>query len=125
MELLLFDHADDGTFVGDSWSEWNGRFRHDARRFFRGDDGALRGFADRLVGSPEVYGHKEREPEQSINFITCHDGFTLNDLVSYDCKHNEVNNDENRDGCNDNFAGTAAWRVRPTIRTSNGCATGR
>ena len=93
-----------GTFVGDSWKEWNGRFRDDARRFFRGDDGALRGFADRLVGSPEVYGHKERDPEQSINFITCHDGFTLNDLVSYDRKHNEANNDENRDGCNDNFS---------------------
>jgi len=93
-----------GTFVGDSWREWNGRFRDDARRFFRGDNGSLRNFADRLVGSPDVYGHKEREPEQSVNFVTCHDGFTLNDLVSYDRKHNEANNDENRDGANDNFS---------------------
>jgi isoamylase len=58
--------------------------------------------ADRMLGSPEVYGHKEREPEQSINFVTCHDGFTLNDLVSYDRKHNEPNKDNNRDGCDDN-----------------------
>ena len=59
-------------------------------------------FADRLVGSPEIYGHQGREPEQSINFVTCHDGFTLNDLVSYDHKHNEANGENNRDGTNDN-----------------------
>ncbi len=93
-----------GTFVGDSWKEWNGRFRDDARSFFRGDSGALRRFADRLVGSPEIYAHKQREPEQSVNFITCHDGYTLNDLVSYERKHNEANNDNNRDGCNDNLS---------------------
>ena len=58
--------------------------------------------ADRLVGSPEIYGHEEREPEQSVNFVTCHDGFTLNDLVSYDGKHNEANGEDNRDGANDN-----------------------
>jgi isoamylase len=91
-----------GSFVGDSWKEWNGRFRDDARDFFRGADGSLRRFADRLVGSPEIYGHEEREPEQSVNFVTCHDGFTLNDLVSYDTKHNEANGEENRDGANDN-----------------------
>jgi len=91
-----------GSFVGDSWKEWNGRFRDDARDFFRGAEGALKRFADRLVGSPEVYGHKEREPEQSINFVTCHDGFTLNDLVAYNDKHNEANGEENRDGANDN-----------------------
>jgi glycogen operon protein len=91
-----------GSFVGDSWKEWNGRFRDDARDFFRGAEGSLRRFADRLVGSPEVYGHKEREPEQSINFVTCHDGFTLNDLVSYNEKHNEANGEGNRDGANDN-----------------------
>ena len=93
-----------GSFIGDSWKEWNGRFRDDARRFFRSEQGSLRRFADRLVGSPEIYGHKEREPEQSVNFVTCHDGFTLNDLVSYDQKHNEANNDDNRDGSNDNFS---------------------
>jgi glycogen operon protein len=93
-----------GSFVGDSWREWNGRFRDDARSFFRGDRGAMRRFADRLVGSPEVYQHKQREPEQSVNFVTCHDGFTLNDLVSYDQKHNEANGESNRDGGNDNFS---------------------
>src|SRR4029077_12834890 len=72
-----------GSFIGDAWKEWNGRFRDDVRDFLRGDEGTVRCVADRLVGSPEVYGHKGREPEQSINFVTCHDGFTLNDLVSY------------------------------------------
>src|SRR5947209_8752066 len=87
-----------GTFVGDSWKEWNGRFRDDTRDFFRGEPGSLRKFADRLVGSHEVYGHKGREAEQSINFVTCHDGFSLNDLVSYNEKHNEANGENNRDG---------------------------
>jgi isoamylase len=91
-----------GSFVGDSWREWNGRFRDDTRDFFRGAEGAVKRFADRFIGSPEVYGHKEREPEQSINFVTCHDGFTLNDLVSYNDKHNEANGEENCDGANDN-----------------------
>jgi len=91
-----------GSFVGDSWKEWNGRFRDDARDFFRGEDGSVGRFADRLIGSPEIYGHEEREPEQSVNFVTCHDGFTLNDLVSYNGKHNEANGEDNRDGANDN-----------------------
>jgi glycogen operon protein len=91
-----------GSFVGDAWKEWNGRFRDDVRDFFRGVPGSVRRVADRIVGSPEVYGHKQREAEQSVNFITCHDGFTLNDLVSYDCKHNEANGEQNRDGADDN-----------------------
>jgi glycogen operon protein len=91
-----------GSFVGDAWKEWNGRFRDDVRDFFRGEPGSLRRVADRLVGSPEIYGHKEREAEQSVNFVTCHDGFTLNDLVSYNQKHNEANGEDNRDGANDN-----------------------
>jgi len=91
-----------GSFVGDSWKEWNGRFRDDARDFFRCQKGSLARFADRLIGSPEIYGHEEREPEQSVNFVTCHDGFTLNDLVSYNGKHNEANGEDNRDGTNDN-----------------------
>ena len=91
-----------GTFVGDSWKEWNGRFRDDVRSFFRGDEGSIGGFVDRLLGSPSLYGHKQREPEESVNFITSHDGFTLNDLVSYDRKHNEANGEENRDGTDDN-----------------------
>jgi isoamylase len=91
-----------GSFIGDSWMEWNGCFRDDFRSFFRGEQATVRRIADRLIGSPEVYGHKQREAEQSVNFITCHDGFTLNDLTSYDQKHNEANNDNNRDGANDN-----------------------
>jgi glycogen operon protein len=91
-----------GSFVGDSWKEWNGRFRDDLRSFFRGDEGSVTRVADRLLGSPEIYGYKEREAEESINFVTCHDGFTLNDLVSYNWKHNEANGEGNRDGANDN-----------------------
>lgn len=91
-----------GSFVGDSWREWNGRFRDDVRSFFRGDHGSVRAFADRLLGSHEIYRHKEREAEQSVNFVTCHDGFTLNDLVSYNQKHNDSNGEQNRDGTDDN-----------------------
>ena len=92
-----------GSFVGDAWKEWNGRFRDDVRDFFRGEPGSVRrGWPTGCVGSPEIYGHKEREAEQSINFVTCHDGFTLNDLVSYNQKHNEANGEDNRDGANDN-----------------------
>jgi glycogen operon protein len=91
-----------GSFIGDSWQEWNGRFRDDVRSFFRGDEGVVGRLADRLLGSPAIYGHEEREVEQSVNFVTCHDGFTLNDLVSYDHKHNTVNGEDNRDGTNDN-----------------------
>jgi len=93
-----------GSFVGDSWKEWNGRFRDDVRAFIKGDGGRASSVAQRLLGSPDVYGHEEREPEQSINFVTCHDGFTLNDLVSYNYKHNEANREENRDGSNDNLS---------------------
>jgi len=91
-----------GSFIGDAWKEWNGRFRDDVRDFFRGEPGSVRRIADRLVGSPEIYGHEQREVEQSVNFVTCHDGFTLNDVVSYNHKHNEANGEGNRDGANDN-----------------------
>ena len=91
-----------GAFIGDSWKEWNGRFRDDARDFFRAAPGSARRFADRLIGSPEIYSHKRREAEQSVNFVTCHDGLTLNDLASYDRKHNEANGEDNRDGTDDN-----------------------
>ena len=90
-----------GSFIGDSWKEWNGRFRDDVRSFFRGDEGAVGRLADRVLGSPDIRA-QEREAEQSVNFVTCHDGFTLNDLVSYDQKHNEANGRDNRDGANDN-----------------------
>jgi glycogen operon protein len=91
-----------GTFVGDSWKEWNGHFRDDFRSFFREDHAMVGRIADRFLGSPEIYGHKQREAEQSVNFVTCHDGFSLNDLVSYERKHNEANHAENRDGADDN-----------------------
>jgi glycogen operon protein len=91
-----------GSFVGDTWQEWNGRFRDDARRFWKSDAGLVSRIATRLLGSPDIYGHEDREAEQSVNFVSCHDGFTLNDVVSYDKKHNEANGEDNRDGANDN-----------------------
>jgi glycogen operon protein len=93
-----------GTFVGDSWKEWNGRFRDDVRAFVRGDPGMVTALADRLLGSPDMYSEQPREPERSINFVTSHDGFTLNDLVSYDRKHNEDNREDNRDGMDHNLS---------------------
>ena len=93
-----------GSFVGDSWKEWNGKFRDDVRSFLKSDNGAARALACRLRGSPDIYEREEREPEQSINFVTCHDGFTLNDLVSFNVKHNELNGEGNRDGTNSNLS---------------------
>ena len=93
-----------GTFVGDSWNEWNGKFRDDVRAFLKGDNGVARAVAFRLSGSPDVYEGEEREAEQSINFVTCHDGFTLNDLVSFNTKHNEANGENNRDGTDQNLS---------------------
>ena len=91
-----------GSFVGDSWKEWNDRFRDDVRDFFRGANDSVARMADRLLGSPSIYGQREREAEESVNFVACHDGFTLNDLVAYDHKHNEENGEDNRDGRDDN-----------------------
>ena len=93
-----------GRFSGDSWKEWNGRFRDDVRAFLKGDARTVRPLASRLCGSPDLYAAENREPEQSINFVTCHDGFTLNDLVSYDRKHNEANGEDNRDGSDQNLS---------------------
>jgi glycogen operon protein len=91
-----------GSFIGDTWQEWNGRFRDDFRGFFRSEPASVRLIADRFLGSPEIFAHEQREAEQSVNFITCHDGFTVNDLVSYQNKHNESNGENNRDGNDDN-----------------------
>jgi len=93
-----------GSFAGDTWTAWNGRFRDDVRTFVKGDRDTVRKIALRLQGSPDIFGHQERGPEQSINFVTCHDGFTLNDLVSYDRKHNTDNGEDNRDGSSDNLS---------------------
>jgi len=86
------------------WAEWNGRFRDDIRRFIKGDPGMVPALATRLYGSPDLYQSSERQPYHSINFVTCHDGFTLADLVSYDAKHNEVNGEDNADGMADNLS---------------------
>jgi isoamylase len=93
-----------GSFIGDSWKEWNGRFRDDVRSFMKADNDTVKRIPYRLFGSPDIYGHAQREPEQSINFVTCHDGFTLNDLVSYNGKHNEANGENNRDGADANLS---------------------
>jgi glycogen operon protein len=86
------------------WAEWNDRFRDTARRFWRGDTHMIGELAARMTGSSDLYQHKGRRPWSSINFITAHDGFTLNDLVSYERKHNELNGEENRDGTDHNLS---------------------
>jgi isoamylase len=90
-----------GSFGGDRWKEWNGRFRDDVRRFLKSDRDTVVNLRQRLLGSPDIYTKQSHPPEQSINFVTCHDGFTLNDLVSFNQKHNETNGDNNRDGSSD------------------------
>jgi len=91
--------------LGDAWKEWNGRFRDDVRSFMKADNYTIKHIAYHLTGSPDIYRHSEREPEQrSINFVTCHDGFTLNDLVSYNAKHNEANGENNCDGAPSNLS---------------------
>jgi glycogen operon protein len=87
-----------GSFIGERFAEWNSQFRDDVRRFLKGEDSTVCRISNRLLGSPDIYPQPERETNRSINFITCHDGFTLNDLVSYDHKHNEMNKEQNRDG---------------------------
>ena len=86
------------------WTEWNGLYRDNVRRFWRGDGGQVSEFATRLVGSSDLYEGEGRRPSASINFVTAHDGFTLEDLVSYDQKHNEANGEDNRDGSDDNLS---------------------
>jgi isoamylase len=93
-----------GQFVGDTWQEWNDRFRDDVRHFHKGDNDSVSRVATRVLGSPDLYGGEQREAEQTVNFVACHDGFTLNDLVTYDRKHNEDNGENNRDGSNDNVS---------------------
>jgi glycogen operon protein len=93
-----------GSFSEQRWAEWNGRYRDDVRRFWRGDDGMLGLFANRICGSADIYTKSGKGPEGSINFITCHDGFTLNDLVSYRKKHNAENGESNRDGTDANYS---------------------
>jgi len=100
-----WDLGEGGYQVGNfpvGWAEWNGRYRDSVRRFWRGDGGQVSEFATRLAGSSDLYERSGRRPYASVNFITAHDGFTLQDLVSYNEKHNEANGEGNRDGANDN-----------------------
>jgi glycogen operon protein len=93
-----------GDFPGYRWAEWNGRYRDSIRRFVRGDGGLIGEVASRISGSSDLYAGGGRLPINSVNFITCHDGFTLHDLVSYNHKHNEANGEDNRDGYDHNFS---------------------
>jgi len=93
-----------GGFSDRRWVEWNDRYRDDVRRFWRGDDGMLGGFASRICGSSDIFSGSGKGPGNSINFVTCHDGFTMNDLVSFRYKHNEANRQNNNDGANENFS---------------------
>jgi len=104
-----------GAFPGMAWAEWNGRYRDVVRRFLRGDPGHAGEMASRVAGSADLYTDEGRRPGCSVNFITCHDGFTLRDLVSYDVKHNEANGEDNRDGTDDN----ASWNSGVEGETSD------
>ncbi|HWA97775.1 MAG TPA: glycogen debranching protein GlgX [Pirellulales bacterium] len=102
-----WDLGEGGYQVGNFpvlWSEWNGKYRDCVRKFWKGDGGVVSEFATRLCGSSDLYEWSSRRPHASVNFITCHDGFTLEDLVSYDHKHNEANGEDNRDGADDNIS---------------------
>jgi isoamylase len=102
-----WDVGDGGYQVGNfpaGWAEWNGRYRDTVRRYWKSDEGQLSDFGYRLTGSSDLYDRDGRRPSASINFVTAHDGFTLQDLVSYNGKHNEANQEDNRDGSNDNFS---------------------
>lgn len=98
-----------GSFGDARWAEWNGRYRDDVRKYWRNDPHMRATFASRLAGSSDLYAHSGRGPEHTINFITCHDGFTLRDLVSYTAKHNWENGEGNLDGSSENFS--ANWGV--------------
>jgi isoamylase/glycogen operon protein len=95
-----------GSFFTETirWSEWNGKYRDCIRRFLKGDRGLKGEFATRISGSEDIYGHNMQRPRNSINYVTCHDGFTLRDLVSYNTKHNLMNGENNRDGSDQNYS---------------------
>jgi isoamylase len=103
-----------GHFAGGNWKEWNGVFRDHVRGFLKSDRRMAGNLATRMLGSPDLYSHHDREAESSINFVTCHDGFTLNDLVSYNHKHNDANLENNQDGTDDNLSWNCGMEGRST-----------
>ena len=110
-----------GSFPGGRWAEWNDRFRDDVRRFWRGDPGSVASFATRIAGSSDLYLRDGRKPFHSINFVTSHDGFTLNDLVSYSAKHNIENGENNGDGWDANLSqnhGVEGPTADPVVETT-------
>lgn len=111
-----------GWFVNSSnwYAEWNGPFRDDVRRFVKGDKNSVTALASRIAGSGDIYVDSRREPNRSVNFVTCHDGFTLRDLVSYNSKHNEANGEDNRDGSDANHSwncGAEGQSIDPEVET--------
>ncbi|MEM6254288.1 MAG: glycogen debranching protein GlgX [Cyanobacteria bacterium P01_D01_bin.156] len=109
-----------GHFAGERFAEWNGPYRDDIRRFVRGDSGVIQSLATRIVGSPDLFYTQSRGPNYSVHFITCHDGFTLHDLVSYNHKHNLSNGENNRDGTDANWSwncGTEGPTDDPVIQS--------
>ncbi|MGF1459372.1 MAG: glycogen debranching protein GlgX [Leptolyngbyaceae cyanobacterium] len=109
-----------GSFIGDRFAEWNGPFRDDVRRFVKGDKNTVSTLASRILGSPDLFvDDPQRETNRSINFITCHDGFTMHDVVAYNSKHNEANSEKNRDGTDANFSwncGVEGPTIKPAIQ---------
>ena len=120
-----WDATAEGYQVGGfpaGWSEWNGKYRDDVRRYWRGEPGARPGLATRVAGSSDLYDTPGRGPTSSINFVTSHDGLTLADLVAYDTKHNEDNGEDNRDGESTTSATTMGSKGRQTIQPSRRAA---
>ena len=122
-----WDVGEGGYQVGNFpplWSEWNGKYRDAVRDFWRGSRRTLPEFASRLTGSSDLYETSGRPPVASVNFVTCHDGFTLTDLVSYNDKHNEANGEGNPTAATTTGPGTAASRARRPTRRSTSYAGG-
>ncbi|MEM1238653.1 MAG: glycogen debranching protein GlgX [Cyanobacteria bacterium P01_H01_bin.26] len=108
-----------GHFAGERFAEWNGPYRDDIRRFVKGDNGVIKSLAARIVGSPDIYAQSQRGANYSVHFVTCHDGFTLADMVSYNQKDNRANGENNRDGSNENWSwncGVEGPTVDPVIQ---------
>ena len=113
-----------GGQLSAEWTEWNGKYRDTVRDFWRGEPATLAEFASRITGSADLYQDDGRKPFHSINFVTAHDGFTLNDLVSYNDKHNEANGEENRDGESHNRSWNCGVEGPTDDRRSWRCAPG-